>query len=147
MLSLERKVYTERSTTGRLFIDGDFECYTLEDPVRPKKIRGITAIPEGTFEIAITHSNKFKQFMPLLLGVPNFAGIRIHWGNRPEHTEGCILVGKSVGDDMIGTSKLAYDGLNRKLARLVKRGKVYIQVSGGGEMDVAAAEDLDTIAA
>lgn len=145
MLTLERKVYREKSTIGRMFIDGAFECYTLEDAVRPKKIRGITAIPEGAYEIAITHSNKFNQFMPLLMNVPNFEGIRIHWGNRPKHTDGCILVGQSAGDDMIGTSKVAYEALNRKLTRLVKRGKVFIQVSGGSEIDVAGAEDLDTI--
>src|SRR2546423_440555 len=92
-LQLKRKTFTDKSTIGELAVNGVFECFTLEDVVRPEKIKRETAIPAGRYEIAITFSDKFQKFLPLLLNVPNYEGVRIHSGNRPEDTEGCILVG------------------------------------------------------
>lgn len=71
-LKLIREVFTEESTIGKLFINGQFHCFTLEDKVRPEKIKSITAIPAGRYEIAITFSNRFQEMMPLLLNVPNY---------------------------------------------------------------------------
>ena len=50
-------------------------------------------IPAGTYEVRITYSPKFGKNLPLLIGVPGRDGIRIHTGNKPEHSLGCILVG------------------------------------------------------
>lgn len=77
-----RHTFTGRSTIGSLYIDKKFECYTLEDVVRTgPKVHGQTAIPEGTYEVQITFSPRFKRDLPLLLNVPNFEGVRIHTGN------------------------------------------------------------------
>ncbi len=100
-LQLIRKVFTDQSTIGELFVNGAFECFTLEDKVRPVKIKRETAIPAGTYEVAVTFSNKFQKFLPLLLDVPNFDGIRIHTGNTAKDTLGCILVGQGKGVDSI----------------------------------------------
>ena len=53
-LQLIRKQFTEHSTIGELSVDGAFECFTLEDVVRPVKIKGMTAIPAGSYEIVVT---------------------------------------------------------------------------------------------
>ncbi len=110
-LQLTRKTYTKNSTIGDLEADGKFQCFTLEDPVRPAKIAGTTAIPAGTYNVLITWSNKFKKDMPLLDDVPGFEGIRIHSGNTAADTLGCVLVGKSKATDSIASSRIAYDEL------------------------------------
>jgi hypothetical protein len=112
-LTLTRVERSPQATLGDLAIDGDFFCYTLEDPVRPEgiKIPGVTAIPAGVYPVQITWSPRFKTFMPLLVGVPNFSGIRIHPGNTADHTEGCILVGYERHPDEIRRSREAYNDL------------------------------------
>jgi hypothetical protein len=123
-LTLARKIFTPRSAIGELSVDGDFECYTLEDPVREgPKIPGRTAIPEGRYAIAITWSARFHRELPLVVGVPGFSGVRIHAGNSPEDTEGCILVGRTQATDWIGESRVAFDRLYFKIADAIARGE------------------------
>ena len=128
-LSLIRKEFTTESTIGDLLIDGKFYSFTLEDMYRDKKINGVTAIPYGTYEVIINFSNRFQRPMPLLLNVPGFDGIRIHNGNKAEHTEGCILVGFTKGKDFIGNSKSAFIQFMPKLQAGLKTGKVFIEIT------------------
>lgn len=114
-LLLTRAPSSSKSTAGTLEVDGQFECFTLEDVVRSKKIPGETAIPAGTYKVIIDMSNRFKRLLPLLIDVPGFAGIRIHPGNTDKDTEGCILVGTTHSRDFIGNSRLAFDALFKKM--------------------------------
>lgn len=57
-------------------------------------------IPAGTYEVRLTYSPRFKKDLPLLMDVPRRSGIRIHTGTKPEHSQGCILVG-AAGKKMI----------------------------------------------
>lgn len=82
-------------TIGKLYIDGEYFCDTLEDTVRDKKIPNKTAIPAGTYKVIVNTSPRFKRLLPRLLDVPGFEGILIHRGNTPEDTSGCILVGEN----------------------------------------------------
>ena len=127
-LQLIRNVFTDQSTIGELSVNGAFECFTLEDKVRPIKIKGETAIPAGTYEVAVTFSNKFQKFLPLLLDVPNFDGIRIHTGNTAKDTLGCILVGQGKGVDSISSSRLAFAPLFEKLQGVIRTEKVFIEI-------------------
>ena len=128
-LQLIRKVFTDQSTIGELSVNGAFECFTLEDKVRPVKIKGETAIPGGTYEVAVTFSNKFQKFLPLLLDVPNFDGIRIHTGNTAKDTLGCILVGQGKGVDSISSSRLAFGPLFEKIQSVVRTEKIFIEIT------------------
>lgn len=127
-LQLIRNRSSNQSTIGRLLIDGEFQCWTLEDVVRPAKIAGKTAIPAGTYKVIITESNRFKRRLPLLVDVPEFAGIRIHPGNCAADTEGCILVGTSVSQDWIGGSRNAF---NELFAILDKAGSEPMEITIG----------------
>ena len=72
-----------------------YHCNTLEDPVRKPgvKIPGQTAIPAGCYRVVIDHSPKYDKDMLHILDVLGFEGIRIHAGNTPADTSGCMLVG------------------------------------------------------
>lgn len=91
----------EDRTEGILYIDEKYFCRTLEDKVRDKKIANETAIPYGTYQVILSYSPRFKRFLPLLLNVPNFEGIRIHMGNTTKDTSGCILVGEYIKDGFL----------------------------------------------
>jgi hypothetical protein len=129
ILELKRKIFTDDSTIGELSIDGIFVCYTLEDKVRDAKIKNVTAIPYGKYEIAITFSNRFQQYMPLLLNVPGFEGVRIHSGNKSTETEGCILVGSTRSLNFIGKSRVTYKTLFNKLKSVKKTEKIFINIT------------------
>ena len=84
----------DRNIIGDLHIDGKFFCHTLEDEKRPDgiKIKHETAIPVGLYKVVLTMSNRFRRVMPLLVGVPDFTGVRMHGGNDSKDTSGCPLV-------------------------------------------------------
>ena len=130
-IELRRKWKTENSTIGELFINGVHECYTLEDRERPEKSKkgfGKTAIPIGRYEIVINYSNAFKTYLPLLLNVKGFLGIRIHPGNTEHDTLGCILVGSRKAENQIMNSRLAFNDLFKKLKEATKKEKIDITV-------------------
>lgn len=114
-LKLNRIFLGSSATIGELLVNDKYLCDTLEDRVRPEgeKVYGKTAIPEGTYEVKLTHSPRFKKILPEILNVPNFSGIRIHTGNSSKDTEGCILVGTWDGEkeDWVGNSRIAFDEL------------------------------------
>lgn len=120
-LKLIREPSSSTTTLGKLYVDGVFFCYTLEDVVRPDpnpntpqneaKVWGSTAIPAGKYKVVITMSPRFKRRLPLLVGVPGFDGIRIHPGNTHRDTDGCILVGEQIVGESILQSRIAFNRL------------------------------------
>ena len=80
-LTLKRIALCQTYTIGKLYIDDDYFCDTLEDTVSDldkdgkfdngeKKVYGKTAIPYGTYEIKWTYSPRFKKYTPQLMNVP-----------------------------------------------------------------------------
>lgn len=138
LLELRREPSSQNCTLGSLYIDGEFECFTLEDIVRevPEqavekwKIPGETAIPAGTYEVIVNTSTRFQRLLPLLLDVPGFGGVRIHSGNVAADTEGCILVGAQQGSAAVLESRLAFIALFSKIQAAIERGEtVYIRIT------------------
>lgn len=114
-LKLNRIFLGSSATIGELWVNDTHLCDTLEDRVRPEgeKIYGKTAIPEGTYEMVLSYSPRFKKILPEILNVPNFTGIRIHCGNSSADSSGCILVGTWDGEkeDWVSDSKVAFNKL------------------------------------
>lgn len=138
-LKLKRIALKPTYTIGKLYIDDVYFCDTLEDTVRDKnkngkfdageyKIYGQTAIPYGKYEIKWTYSPRFKRYMPLLMNVPQFSGVRIHSGNTVKDTLGCILVGENSKVGMVLNSRATVNKLYPKIEQACKSGKVYIEI-------------------
>ena len=112
-LTLQRTVKREDFTLGILSIEGKTFCNTLEP--------GRKAIPPGRYPLVVTRSPKFGGvWLPLLLHVPGFTGIRIHAGNTAEDTKGCILVGFTL-DTHPGQLYDSRAWLRRLIKRLSER--------------------------
>lgn len=96
-IKLNRLDCGKDATLGEFFVNGEHECWCVEDQDRnlerypDAKIQGQTCIPRGMYKIIISYSNRFKRELPLLVDVPGFQGIRIHPGNTNADTEGCLL--------------------------------------------------------
>lgn len=131
-IQLVRESFTDKATEGKLFVNGTFECYTLEDTDRKleegnKKVYGETAIPRESYSLTISYSPRFKKPLVEVLDVDGFTGVRIHPGNKAEDTEGCILVGSDnvrVDDNWIGNSRVAYEKLHQKIKEALDREEI-----------------------
>lgn len=123
-LTVKRLELSAASTIGRLAIDGEDFCWTLEDVVRAgPKVFGQTAIPAGTYAIELTMSPHFGRVLPLLVNVPGYEGVRIHPGNTAADTEGCLLVGFGHGQDQITQSRDAFNSLFARIQEAANNGE------------------------
>ena len=118
-LTLQRMWYTDESTCGRLLVDGEMFCYTMEP--RKDQSRGKPyCIPQGAYTVILQPSPRFHMSTPHLLDVPGFSNIEIHPGNFPKDTEGCILVGSEHQEDMITGSRATFDKLMQQILTLTE---------------------------
>ena len=138
-LTLKRIALRQTYTIGKLYIDDNYFCDTLEDTVRDldkdgkfdngeKKIKGKTAIPYGTYEIKWTYSPRFKKYTPQLINVPSFEGIRIHSGNTNVSTSGCLLLGENKKVGMVLNSKATIAKFYLIIKDACAKGKVTIEI-------------------
>ena len=118
-LLLKRVAKRPTYTIGKLYIDGEYFCDTIEDKdrgltqktsldeIKRKKVTSKTAIPTGTYNITMNvisprfskravYQQICKGRLPRLLNVPGFEGVLIHIGNTSADSAGCILVGKNT---------------------------------------------------
>ena len=143
-LELKRSqgVLTEKSSISKLYVDGKYECYILEDKdrglldsmsiaeIESHKVFGETAIPKGRYQIVITESQRFKRKLPLLLNVKGYEGIRIHTGNVAADTHGCLLPCTVISKDFGGKSTQAFNNLYTKIETALNNNqKVYITIN------------------
>ena len=125
-------------TIGRLEDEnGKKICDTLEPIWRnydggEMKIPRKSAIPEGSYRVVVTKSRRFQKYLPLLVGVPGFEGVRIHSGNTSRDTEGCILVGQNLQVGKVLWSRITLE----KLMKLIENEKeIYLTIKNTWQYD------------
>jgi hypothetical protein len=126
LIHIDRFRFASDWTLGKILIDNQLDGYVVEDEIRKVKVKGETAIWEGTYPLGKRFSpkfsksfywngqnliteNEFKQ-LPLasikhykpheliwIQNVPGFEYILIHWGNTDDDSEGCLIVGSKIG--------------------------------------------------
>lgn len=142
-LVLQREVLTTDWTMGALLVDGQHSAWSLEDPVREVlgadnsyhwtaglKVPGRTAIPAGRYEVVVSFSGRFGKLLPLLVGVPDFEGVRLHGGNTAADTDGCPLLGRArdVSTGRIWDCATVVEALVILIQERSRKSKVYIDV-------------------
>ena len=119
-LLLIRDTFTENSTIGELFINGERFCDTLENPWLDNQ-RNISCIPEGEYPVRLrlARESATREYLHLLVqDVPNRDYILFHRGNFPKDTSGCILVGQGTQQDVVNNSTLAMDLVMKEILNL-----------------------------
>ena len=147
-LKLKRIARRSTYTIGKLYIDGEYFCDTLEDAdrglrqdmpvsvIRATKRKGITAIPTGRYRVTLdVQSPKFSKkaiyqfcngYLPRLINVPGYEGVLIHVGNTDKDTEGCLLVGKNTQVGKVLESRKTFIALYDRL--LGAKDEIYITI-------------------
>ena len=105
---------------------GLFQNDTLQY-IESIKIKHETAIPYGTYQVVLSYSNRFKKYLPELVDVPGYAGVRIHPGNTEADTSGCLCPGIKSGNKVI-QSKITFDKLFSLIQKKIKQEKVFVSI-------------------
>lgn len=139
-LTLKRIAKRDTYTIGKLYVDGEYFCDTLEDKdrgltsdmslveIKKIKVKSKTAIPTGRYKVTMNMSTRFKKIMPQILSVPGFDGIRIHSGNTSADTEGCVLLGQNKVVGKVINSRTYTNKLYQIISDKVKKETIYITI-------------------
>ena len=141
-LRLERKYRSSKYCIDKLYINGKYFSDALEDPdrgltdsmsleeIKKIKVKGNTCIPYGTYNVTITYSPRFKKNLPLINNVKGFEGIRIHSGNTPQDTEGCLLLGFNRVKGQVVDSRVTVSKFITQMQQALNKGeKVTIEIT------------------
>ena len=138
-IKVDRKWKKEKYTIGRLYINGEFICNTIEDTdrgltqsmseeeIKSKKIYGKTAIPSGRYKILMNvvspkfsqkefYMNVCKGKVPRLEGIKGFSGVLILSAATADNVEGCIGVGFNTEIGRLTSIKEAFEKVYSKLS-------------------------------
>jgi len=119
-LLIIRDTFTKESTIGKLFINGESFCDTLENPWLDNQ-RNISCIPGGQYNVRLrlARESATRDYLHLLVqDVPNRSYILFHRGNTAKDTSGCILVGNGRKQDTVENSRLAMDLVIKEIVNL-----------------------------
>lgn len=133
-LTIKRTALRSSYTLGKLYIDGQFFCSTLEDLdrgltqdmplnlIKSLKIPGETAIPKGTYKVTLdVVSPKFSKYpfymkvcegkLPRLIDVKGYEGVLIHVADgikRDALLQGCIGIGNLSSEEYLINGKQVF---------------------------------------
>lgn len=103
--------FSNNSTCTR----GELMLHTTKfQTLEPSKV----IIPDGEYLVRLSLSPTFSKKYPYVvnldgkvpevIGIAGHSGLRIHVGNYPSDTKGCILIGQKGTDSSVINSSLAY---------------------------------------
>lgn len=150
-VKVKRIARRDNYTIGKMYVNGEYVCDTLEDTDRGltskmsvaqisgMKVHGETAIPTGRYLVDMkTVSPRFggrpqyqfcKGRLPRLCNVPAYQGVLVHCGNTANDTEGCILVGENKAVGQVLNSTATFHKVYTKLKAADERGEqIYITI-------------------
>ena len=119
-LLILRDTFSDESTIGELFVNGERFCDTLELPYRDNQ-RSISCIPVGEYKVRlrVARESATRDYLHLLVkDVKDRSHILFHRGNTAKDTRGCILVGQGSQQDIVHNSTLAMDLLMQEIIYL-----------------------------
>lgn len=137
IITVRRVALKDNYTIGKLYIDGEYFCDTIEDKdrglststpleqIRAKKIYAKTAIPIGDYDVILSYSSKFGKVLPEILDVPGWTGVRIHSGNTADDSLGCIIVGTNDRKGWVSASR---DTMNKLMEKLQKADIIKLKI-------------------
>ena len=119
-LLILRDTFTDESTIGELFLNGERFCDTLELPYRDNQ-KSISCIPTGEYKVRLrlARESASRDYLHLLVQeVKDRSHILFHRGNSAKNTKGCILVGQGSQHNIVYNSILAMDLLMKEIINL-----------------------------
>ena len=119
-LLIIRETFTDKSTIGNLYLDGEWLCDTLELPWKDNQ-RSISCIPDGQYKVRLrtARESATRDYLHLLIqDVPNRDYILVHIGNKSSDSRGCVLVGIGTEQDFVKNSRLAMELLMKEIINL-----------------------------
>jgi hypothetical protein len=144
-LTVKRIADNGDTTIGVLYIDGIFQCFTIEDEERITKKKGETRVPDGKYKVDLRQAGGFHNRYAAKYGSKHvgmlcihnrpdwklenkglsFQFILIHTGNTDDHTAGCLLLNDGVsGTTFTGSSSVnAYKRIYPKIAKAIRAGE------------------------
>lgn len=135
---LDRKWRKDEYSIGRLYVNGELWCNTLEptdrgltssmstELIKKIKVKGKTAIPLGKYYITMSYSSKFKMELPLINDIKCFSRVLVHIGNYPKDTEACILLGNNNKVGMVSNSTFWVKKFVNKVKEAINHGEMVI---------------------
>jgi hypothetical protein len=98
--------------------DGKRLCYTLEHAYQQPNEPWMPKLPKGTYVCQFGYhrlsNGPFATFE--ITNVPGHSGILFHTGNYNDDSEGCVLLGTGIDNDMLVESKEAFDKFMSRLS-------------------------------
>ncbi len=144
LITIKRIEPTKDETLSLIYVDGDRECFGLEDEPREVKVANETRIPAGKYPVGLRtegsiHPRYALNFPDIHKGmlwikdVPGFEWIYFHIGNRDEHTAGCVLVAQDahigpLGSIELRNSRLAYIAFYERVIDAAWHGSLEVEI-------------------
>lgn len=109
MVVLHRQLSNSICTRGSIRIcNSVFQTLEPSHPIIPSGAYLLRPTFSPSFSNKYPYNKVLNSKVPEVIGVTGHSGIRIHVGNYPSDTKGCILLGFTGSDSQVNDSVVAY---------------------------------------